>query len=182
MTVRRVIVAAAVAGTIGAAGAPASTARGCANADLTPAIGNISKVRRSTLCLLNVQRTKHKLRRLRANTPLRGVAQKYARLMVALKFFDHVSPTGSTFVERIKQSTYLDGGSYLALGENLAWGGGNLATPRAIVRAWMHSPEHRANILNKSYRDIGVGIALGIPVLLGGSGATYVNEFGKRTR
>jgi uncharacterized protein YkwD len=45
----------------------------------------------------------------------------------------------------------------------------------------MHSPGHRANILNGAFRDIGVGLTLGVPVAGGGSGATYVNEFGTRS-
>jgi uncharacterized protein YkwD len=132
--------------------------------------------------MLNVQRSKHHLHKLRANGALRGVAQRYSRLMVLLKFFDHVAPSGSTFVQRIQQSTYLNGFSGWSLGENLAWGGGALSSPRQIVRAWMHSPGHRANILNGTYRDIGVGISLGVPVVGGGAGATYVNEFGQRKR
>jgi uncharacterized protein YkwD len=166
---------------IGAGAAPAQAAP-CRNVDLQPAATNMPQVRRATICLLNKQRTKRHLPKLHANLALRGVAQAYARLMVALHFFDHVSPGGSTFVDRIKQSSYLVGYSGWSLGENLAWGGGALATPRAIVRAWMHSPGHRHNILNRTYRDIGVGITVGVPVLGAGSGATYVNEFGQRSR
>lgn len=153
----------------------------CTHADVQPSSGNLAEVRGATLCLLNVQRRKHKLSALRTNRPLRGVASRYARQMVTLAFFSHVSPTGQTFVERIKQwSHYLDGANGYQIGENIAWGGGILSTPRRIVSAWMNSAGHRANILNGAYRDIGVGIALGVPVVGGGSGATYVNEFGHR--
>jgi uncharacterized protein YkwD len=176
------LAAGATAAVMGAAAAPATTATSCSNADLQPATDNLRRVRHATLCLLNVQRTRRHLGKLHANGALRGVAESYAQLMVTLHFFDHVSPTGSTFVDRIKQSTYLDGATGWELGENLAWGGGTLATPRSIVRAWMHSPGHRHNILTRAFRDIGVGVAIGVPVLAGGSGATYVNEFGQRTR
>jgi uncharacterized protein YkwD len=152
----------------------------CANRNVEPASGNLAVVRRATLCLLNVERAERDLSRFRHNRPLRGVANKYARSMVKLSFFDHVSPLGSTFVERIKRSAYLDDAKTYRLGENLAWGVGPLSTPRRIVRAWMLSPGHRANILNGGFRDIGVGVALGIPIAGGGLGATYVNEFGSR--
>jgi uncharacterized protein YkwD len=153
----------------------------CAGANVEPAAGNFAVIRRATLCLLNKERTKRGLSKLRANNALRGVAQRYARKMVADSFFDHISPTGSTFVQRIQQSTYLDGAKGWSLGENLAWGGGTLATPRKIVSAWMHSAGHRHNILTRSFRDIGVGIVLGLPIAGGGTGATYVNEFGERS-
>jgi uncharacterized protein YkwD len=157
---------------------PASHA--CANADATPAADNLGKVERATLCLLNQQRSHHHLSRLRANRPLRTVARRYARLMVSKGFFDHVSPSGSTFVQRIQGSSYLSAARGWALGENLAWGSGPLATPREIVKAWMHSPGHRHNILDGHYRDAGLGVALGTPVG-GAPGATYANEFGQRT-
>ncbi len=46
------------------------------------------------------------------------------------------------------------------VGENLAWGSGDLGTVGAIFRAWIHSPEHRANILGR-YTQIGVGLEVG---------------------
>jgi uncharacterized protein YkwD len=45
-------------------------------------------------------------------------------------------------------------------GENIAWGTGKLASPRAVFRAWIHSPEHRANILGR-YSQIGIGMVVG---------------------
>ena len=50
-----------------------------------------------------------------------------------------------------------------AAGEALAWGSGRQATPRGIVYAWMHSPPHRAVLLGRKYRDVGIGVALGSP-------------------
>jgi uncharacterized protein YkwD len=197
---RRALIAAAAGTTLALGAAPASAAdlpsqrpciagvtcsatptTHCANANLEPAGDNLAKVRRSTLCLLNVQRAKHGLGRLHSNTALRGVATRYAKKMVAQSFFDHVAPGGITFVQRIRASAYIDAGDGYSVGENLAWGSGVLATPRRIVRAWMASPGHRANILNGAYRDIGVGVTVGVPVAGGGSGATYVNEFGTRS-
>ena len=64
------------------------------------------------------------------------------------------------------------------LGENLAWGTGALATPRSIMQAWMNSAGHRQNILNREFREFGVGVAAGNPSARDGLGATYANEFG----
>jgi uncharacterized protein YkwD len=47
------------------------------------------------------------------------------------------------------------------VGENLAWGAGRYATARAIVRMWLQSPEHRANLLRPGYRRIGLAAVTG---------------------
>jgi uncharacterized protein YkwD len=47
-----------------------------------------------------------------------------------------------------------------------------------MVRAWMDSPGHRTNILNRRFRDIGIGIVVGTPS--GPGGATYTTDFGTR--
>jgi uncharacterized protein YkwD len=155
-----------------------SSAATCTGADLSPSAANGGQVREATLCLLNEQRRHHGLPVLRQQPSLAQAAGKYARLMVAQGFFDHVSPGGSTMASRIKQTKYLDNTSGWSLGENIAWGSSERSTPSQIVDAWMHSAGHRRNILDRSFREIGIGVALGAPQ--GGSGATYVNDFGSR--
>ncbi len=100
--------------------------------------------------------------------------------MAARNYFSHTSLDGSSFVDRIRRAGYLRGARGWALGENIAWGSGGLASPRAIGRAWMQSPGHRANILSASYRELGVGIAAGAPVAGAAAGATYATSFGTR--
>ena len=46
------------------------------------------------------------------------------------------------------------------------------------MAAWMHSPGHRANILQPAYREIGFGVIAGNPAAHDGTGATFVTEFG----
>jgi uncharacterized protein YkwD len=92
--------------------------------------------------------------------------------MVAHRDFSHVSADGRTFDQRIRAAGYM--GGYLA--ENIGWGGGSLGTPRRIVGAWMNSPGHRANILDGGFTDSGIGVSPGTPE--GGSGGTYVHDFG----
>lgn len=157
--------------------------RGCAGADAMPSPANVATVRKATLCLLNRVRRSHHRVRLRNNPLLQSVAQRYSEQMVAAHFFDHVSPTGSTFVQRIRTTDYLARAASWSLGENLAWGSGPYATPRETLDAWMHSPGHRHNILEPRYREVGIGVATGTPTDVGGiAGATYTTEFGKRTR
>jgi uncharacterized protein YkwD len=83
-------------------------------------------------------------------------------------------------LDRIRHAHYLEGARGWSLGENLAWGTGDVASPARIVDAWMHSPGHRRNILDRRFREIGIGLAPGAPGR--GDGATYVTEFGARAR
>ncbi len=153
----------------------------CANADLLPSRTNLTLVRRSTLCLLNAERTSRGLRPLREQSTLRTVARRYARTMVRGRFFAHVCPQGSTLKSRIRSAKYLNKSVRdYALGENLAWGSGSLSTPKSIVRGWMRSSAHRHAILDGSFRDVGVGVAPGAPRKVRGRAATYTTEFGYR--
>ena len=180
----RIRSAVAVAAVLLSATVAASSAHAaCAGADDMPSSANAAKVRTATLCLLNVQRRVHGLRKLRENGKLRHASVDYSRLMVSQGFFSHVSPSGSTLQSRVTGTHYLDGARAWSIGENIAWGTGTLGTPRSIVRAWMHSPGHRANILNGTYRDIGSGIASGAPIPAGAAanGATYTTDLGHRS-
>jgi uncharacterized protein YkwD len=81
-------------------------------------------------------------------------------------------------------TSYLRDVTSWSVGENLAWGQRHLATPRAMVRAWMQSAEHRANLLDRHFADVGIGVAAGAPVALepGELGGTYVTDFGRRLK
>lgn len=155
----------------------------CSDADASPSEMSLGEARQTTLCLLNEERASRDLPALREHSALRTTAQSYARHMVSERFFDHVSPGGSTMLDRIRRADYLRGGRSWIVGENLAWGAGGAETPAKIVNAWMKSPGHRKNILNGRFRDIGIGITEGVPVrrVTAASGAaTYVNNFGAR--
>lgn len=173
---------AALAGATQAQAASASpTARAaavtaCPAAAAQPQDASLDTLEDTVLCLVNRERTSRGLVRLRTNSRLATAATKYSRLMVAQDFFSHVSPSGSTMSARIKASGYLKGGRSYRFGENLAWGTGDLGSPVEIVNTWMHSPGHRANILQPAYREVGVGVALGAPGR--DEGATYTTEFG----
>jgi uncharacterized protein YkwD len=160
--------------------APAAT---CAGADLMPAADNSASLRSATLCLLNEERAKHGLAALTSNAQLGKAAQKYSQTMVRESFFDHVSPGGSTLLSRVRRGTaYLRGARSYSLGENIAWGSGDFATPAETVQGWMESPGHRDNILNRRFRHIGVGVVLGAPEdTQGMPAATYTTDFGQKS-
>ena len=161
------------------AGAPAR-AHACAHADALPGAASSESIRRSTLCLLNRERTRRGLARLRPDRRLVVAARRHARDMVRRRYFAHDSLSGKPFTHRIHRTGYTTGRRW-TLGENLAWGAGSLASPEAIVHAWMESPAHRANVVGP-FREVGVGLALGSP-RPGHTGAgTYATEFGRLRR
>jgi len=157
--------------------ASTAAAGGCAGSHATPSQHNAAKVRRATLCLLNSERAKHGLAAMRPNRKLRLAAVRHSLDMVAERYFDHVGPRGDDITLRAKAAHYLRPTASWFLAENIAWGGGALAAPASIVRQWMHSPPHRANILSREVHDAGIGIAVGSPT--GGAGATYTLDFGR---
>ena len=160
--------------------ASAAEARGCRNADADPASITIRQARAATVCLLNVERRRRGLHRLRQNAGLALAGQRHVSDMVRHRYFAHSSLSGTRFDARIRRAGYLRGSAHATLGENLAWGGGRLATARRIVRSWMQSPGHRANVLQPKFREVGIGIVRRLPVAHGGRGATYAAEFGAR--
>jgi uncharacterized protein YkwD len=142
---------------------------------------DLEAARAAVFCLINRERVRTGESALRANDHLRLAAQEHSDQMVADDYFGHEGPGGETLVERVRACGYIDSSRLgYALGENIAWGTLTLATPDAIVEAWMASPEHRANILNASYRDTGIGVAPEVPSALsdGQAGATYTQDFG----
>ena len=150
---------------------------GCQNADAMPADGNESVIRAAILCLHNRIRAGRGLPKLRESAKLRRAAVGHSSDMVSRGFFDHTTPGGVTMVQRIMATRYASPDVGWALGENLAWGTGSLATPREIMKAWMDSPGHRANVVKRSYREIGIGVVTGTPSA-GNDGATYTADFG----
>lgn len=100
--------------------------------------------------LVNEIRQQNGLRPLTANWELSRVARYKSQDMVDNRYFSHTSPTYGTPFQMIKAF----GISYRTAGENIAYG---YATPQAVVDGWMNSSGHRANILNASYTQIGVG-------------------------
>src|SRR5215210_9311010 len=139
----------------------ASAATGCASARASVSKVSNRALVRATLCVLNGERARNHLRPLRLSRKLSRAARRHSRAMAHGRFFSHTSLSGASFVDRIRSTGYLARARSWSVGENIAYGSGGRATPRAIGGAWMNSPGHRANILSSSFRAIGIGIALG---------------------
>jgi uncharacterized protein YkwD len=157
---------------------PASAYANCGRAaDRHPA-SSLRDARAATICLLNAERRKHHVGRLRSNRRLALAGRRHARDMVQHDYFAHDAPSGQDFVERIMRTHYVPASAAWFLGENLAWGRARGSTPREIVRAWMASPAHRHNILAGHFREIGIAVVAGAPVHGITEATTYATEFG----
>lgn len=123
-----------------------------------PASLYVREIRTEMLQRVNDERTNKGLAPLAINNDLNTSAQLYAIDMSTRKFFSHTDPDGRGSKDRIEASGYFDLPcdclSYYYTGENLAV---NQKTVEEAVDAWMNSPGHKANILNKYYTEIGIG-------------------------
>jgi preprotein translocase subunit SecF len=118
----------------------------------------------NVIALTNASRHAFNLPALIEESRLTKAAQAKADHMAKAGYFAHNSPDGKTPWDFILGQGY----EYLAAGENLAI---NFSQVESLEDAWMNSASHRANILNQTYEEIGIGIAQGS---FQGKAATFV--------
>ncbi|MFE4368980.1 CAP domain-containing protein [Streptomyces sp. NPDC056835] len=119
------------------------------------------------LSLTNAERTRAGLRPLADDRQLAAAAQAYSTDMAARAFYSHTSPEGLAPWDRAAAA----GAAHRGIGENIACG---QRDPREVVRGWMDSPGHRANILKPDFTHLGVGFAGGGP-----AGTYWTQLFGR---
>ncbi len=118
----------------------------------TPAGEQFSQFQLRVVELVNMERQKEGLHPLVADTLLMKGASAKSQDMVENQYFSHNSPKYGSPFDMMR--TF--GISYRNAGENIASG---QTSPEAVVRAWMESPGHRANIMSSKFNKIGVGYA-----------------------
>jgi uncharacterized protein YkwD len=137
------------------------------------------------LDLINKQRAKRGLRALRLSDALTAAARAHSAEMGSRKFFSHDSSNGESFASRISRYGYSRSGyRSWAAGEDIYWGSGLYGTAVAAVQAWMRSSSHRAVILKRDFRDVGIG-AVDCSSGFGGAKGTvtfYPLDAGRRSR
>ena len=164
---------------LGASPGARASAGTCARAYAAAADTSRDEGARATVCVINSVRRAHGLSTLRLNSRLSSAARGHSRDMVRRRYFAHSTPEGLSPAHRVRSAGYLAGHRNWLVGETLAWWRGS-ATPATIVTGWMHSPPHREVLLHPSFRDVGIGIVLGVPAPGGRHGATYTADFGAR--
>lgn len=112
--------------------------------------GNVSSVESEVLRLVNIERQKNGLSPLKMSTELSNVARKKSQDMADKNYFSHTSPTYGSPFDMMKQF----GIKYTAAGENIAKG---YASAEDVMKGWMNSEGHRANILSSKFGTLGVG-------------------------
>lgn len=139
------------------------------------------EARQAILCLINEKRQSHGRGSLHRDRRLQRAAQNHSEYMRSHHCFDHQCPGESSPQGRLQKTGYISGGlSRWAYGENIGWGLKGRGTPHDIVHAWMHSSEHRANILSGTFDDVGVGFVEGTPSNAHAHGGIFTVDFGMR--
>ena len=147
---------------VGASMLGMTVAAPAASAAVVPAATLMSQIVTQT----NQQRAKAHCGQLKVNQRLVTASVRHSSYMASTGTFSHTGSGGSTFVTRTRAVGYTG-----AMGENIGWG---YRTSTDMIKAWMASPGHRANILNCSAKSIGVGVVYsrnGTPY--------YTQEFGR---
>ncbi|MFJ8808605.1 CAP domain-containing protein [Streptomyces sp. NPDC102490] len=106
------------------------------------------------LALVNEERAAAGCAPVTANDRLTRAADDYSDVMASSGVMSHTGPDGSTMASRVEAAGY----QWSTLGENIARGQADAA---AVMDSWMNSPGHRANILNCSFKELGVGVHFG---------------------
>ncbi len=123
-----------------------------------PARVSLSSYEQQLVKCVNQVRADHNLAKLHVNARLVDASRAHSADMAELQYFEHDSPSGEPWNERIVNHGYTRNGyKTWKAGEDIAWGAGLFSSPVAIVDQWMSSPMHRAVILTRNFRDLGVG-------------------------
>ena len=121
------------------------------------------------IALTNAKRMENSLPALSHNTKLASAASTKSGDMFTSDYWSHNSPSGRSPWSFISASGY----KYIYAGENLAR---DFNDAQSVVNAWMNSPSHRSNILDKNFKEIGVSVSEG--KLDGREGVLVVQMFG----
>ncbi|MGZ4352344.1 MAG: CAP domain-containing protein [Gaiellaceae bacterium] len=125
--------------------APAAAVQMTASASLAAAV----------LVQVNEVRRQHGLAPLKLSAKLSAAAAQHSRQMGQDGYFAHESADGAAFWKRVGRYYPSRGFGYWSVGENLLWASPDVDGPGALD-LWMHSPEHRANLLTARWREIGL--------------------------
>jgi len=135
----------------------------------------------AVLCVVNGMRAPHRAPALRLSNPLTSAATSHSAEMVTRRYFSHVGLDGSGVRRRVARTGYILHSRGTLVDETIAWGTGAMGTPAQLVEAFMESPLHRRTVLDRRYRDVGVGLVLGAPESgVGGAATTLTLDFGRR--
>ncbi len=147
---------------------PGDAAARMLRVDICDDLPSSDAIIRKVIDAINAERAKLQRSALEPETTLMQIADFYACRLAEGGFFSHVDPFDASTVDSRATSF---GYAFLKIGENLAAG---QRTAEDVVRDWMESPGHRANILDPMFSEIGMSVKMG-----GSQGPFWVVEFGR---
>lgn len=135
-------------------------------------------------CLINAERARHGLGAVAPEGHLGLAAARHSVAMLRTGVFDHQVPGEPALGARVRATGYLAHARRSRLAEALACGTDDEGSPDALVAALLHSPPHRAILLDPAFREFGVGLVDGIPGedAADVSGVTLTLTFGRVRR
>lgn len=162
---------------------PATAQGTCGGASAATSPQELVRAARAIRCLVNVERRRRGLVPVRSSRSLRLAAARHSRAMLATQTFDHRVRGEAALASRVRATGYLRRTRAWFLGEALAFAVADRSSPAALVRSLMTSPAHRAIILDRDFREVGVGLLRGIPAAgTVPGGATLTLDFGRARR
>jgi uncharacterized protein YkwD len=126
-----------------------------AGANVTDRSGPMRSLETGILGAINNLRREHGLVPLRLSSKLSLAASQHSTEMAARGYFSHSSADGSHFDRRIAGFYPMGSRRYWSVGENLLWSSPDVDAPGAL-QMWLHSPEHRKNMLTSRWRELGI--------------------------
>ncbi|MEK6327124.1 MAG: CAP domain-containing protein [Actinomycetota bacterium] len=159
-------------------GVATAKAAKCKGATRGPRQVSPNRARQAAVCLINKKRRNHGLKVVHSKPALRKAGTRHSKYMQRHNCFAHQCAGEKDLVARILATSYLPCNCTWRVGETLAWGNQGRGSPRAIVKAWMHSPAHRHVLLDRQLRNVGVGLVWGSPSNRRARAATYTADFG----
>lgn len=139
---------------------------------------NLREAEVAIRCLTNAVRRNQGLPELGFDEQLARAAATRSNDMVEQDYFSHQGPDGGDVQSAVRRTGYIPQDRSWLLGENIGAAPGRQATPATMMRNWLDSPTHRANILSQAFAEMGVGAVVGVPEQDGAGGATYTQVFG----
>lgn len=156
----------------------AHAAGGCANADKLPRTIGTGKAEKAVRCIINAKRKRRGLRAVRNSSDLAKAADRHSIFMRDNHCFAHQCNGEAALSRRLQRAGYLPCGCTYLYGEAISWSFGTSATARKTVKAWMKSKPHRKILLDKRFRDVGIGTVWGSPHDPKDNAAIFTADFG----
>lgn len=155
----------------------------CPDAVLEPDAVTIDRVRTAVLCVVNERRVDAGRGELRASEHLDRSAAAHSADMVEHRYLAHEEGERPTLFQRVRAAGYFAGAADALFSENIGAAPLGAASATRLVDAWLLSPDHRANLLHPSFRDLGVGAAFAPPTPVfyaDHPSVVFTTDFGRR--